>query len=209
MTVRLLTSIKLFISGPVWALGSAVSILSGVIGVVLFLQSGSPAQLWMFLFFGAAALVVAAFWTFHESQAQDEQREGELPQAVERLIKEGMDLQDKMTATQEATPERIGPWGEQIDEAFDFFERARQLLIDAGRPSLMHDLANGFNAARHKTREEEEKASQAITRREKEGEEVGNAEKMELWAKSYKNRSTKLMEANLVGLVEVRRQLPA
>lgn len=201
--MRIADSAKLFIRGPVRAVAGVVSLLSWVVGVVLFLRSGSAAQLWMFLFFGAVALVGAAFWTLHQSLVRAAQRENELPSAIERLLQKGMDQLDAMVAAQKADPQRLGPWGEQEREAWDFFDEARQLLIDHDKRSLLDDLGERTNEARRLEREKQKRPFERLTEREDAGEKVTDAEKMKVWGEDLRRSSIGEMEAILSGVSKV------
>lgn len=180
-----------------------MSVLSWVVGVGLFLRSGSAAQLWMFLFFGAIALMGAVFWTFHQDQGKAVQRENELPSAVERLLQKGMDQLDAMVAAQRANPQRLGPWGEQEQEAWDFFYEARQLLIDHDKRSLLDDLAERTNEARRLEREKQKRPFEKLAKREEAGEKVTDAEKMKVWGEDLQRSSIGEMEAVLSGVSKV------
>jgi DNA-binding protein H-NS len=83
---------------------------------------------------------VAAFWSFHKMQTEVRRRQEEIPQLMERLLADGIEALDRMVAAQKADPQRLGPWGEQIDEVGKFFNRSRQLLIDHNKRSLLDDL---------------------------------------------------------------------
>lgn len=202
-------SAKVFFVGPVWKLAGAVSGLSTVIGVVQALDDKSLGSLWMWLFFAALALAVAAFWSFHRARMKGEEREKELPSAIERLLQKGMDQLDAMVAAQRADPQRLGPWGEQEEEAWDFFYEARQLLIDHDKRSLLDDLAESTNEARRREREKQKQFFEKLREREEKGEKVSNAEKMKVWGEDLRRSSIGAMEAVLSGVSKVAKHVQA
>jgi len=154
----------------------------------------------MWLFFAALALVVASFWSFHRSRVGSEERERELPSAMERLLQKGMDKLDQMVAAQKANPQMMGPWNEQEIEAWEFFDEARQLLIDHDKRSLLDDLAEGTNEARRREREKQRRPFEELAEREEAGEEVKNAEKMRVWGQDLRRSSIGEMESILKGV---------
>jgi hypothetical protein len=204
--MRIADSAKAFAQGPVWGLAGAVSALTAAIGVV---QALDGQAFWMWLFFAALALVVASFWTFHRSRVRSEEREGELPSAMERLLQKGMDKLDQMVAAQKADPQRMGPWNEQEEEAWEFFDEARQLLIDHNRRSLLDDLAERTNEARRQERERQKRPFEKLTEREEAGENVKDAEKMKVWGEDLRRSSIGEMEAILKAVANVAKHIQA
>ncbi len=190
-------SAKVFIQGPVWRIAGAVSALATAIGLV---QAVKGQAFWMWLFFAALALVGASFWSFHRFQEKSKERERDLTSAMERLLQKGMDKLDQMVAAQKAEPQRVGPWNEQEEEAWDFFGEARQLLIDHDKRSLLDDLAEGTNEARRQERERQNRPFERIAEREEAGEEVENLEKMRAWGNELRRSSIGEMEAILKGV---------
>jgi hypothetical protein len=195
--VQIGDSAKVFVQGPVWRIAGAVSGLTTAIGLV---RAVNGEAFWMWLFFAALALVVASFWSFHRSRVRSEERERELPSAMERLLQKGMDKLDRMVAAQKADPQRMGPWNEQEEEAWEFFGEARQLLIDHDKRSLLDDLAEGTNDARHREREKQRRPFEELTEREEAGEKVKDAEKMRVWGQDLRRSSIGEMESILKGV---------
>jgi hypothetical protein len=198
--MRIAGGIRAFVSGPVWAVGGAVSVLSTVIAVVQALGDGSP---WMWLFFAALALVIAAFYTFFRGYAEAEENKESLASDLERLLQKGMDQVDAMVAAQKANPGRLGPWNDQEEEAWEFFYEARQLLIDHDRRSLLDDLGERTNEARRREREKQKRPFEKLREREEAGENVTNAEKMNVWGEDLRRSSIGEMEAMLSGVGKV------
>lgn len=199
-------SAKIFAQGPIWKVAGAVSGLATAIGLV---QAVDGKAFWMWLFFAALALVVASFWSFHRGRVKSEERERELPSAMERLLQKGMDKLDKMVAAQKADPQRMGPWNEQEEEAWEFFGEARQLLIDHDKRSLLDDLAEGTNEARRREREKQQRPFERLTEREEAGEKVKDAEKMRVWGQDLRRSSIGEMEAILKGVSVVAKHVQA
>lgn len=198
--MRLAGGVRAFISGPVWGVGGAVSVLLSAIAVVQGLEDQSA---WMWLFFAALALVVAAFYTFYRGYAQAEENKESLGADLERLLQKGMDRLDAMVAAQKAEPQRLGPWNEQEVEAWDFFYEARALLIDHDRRSLLDDLGERTNEARRREREKQKRPFEKLKEREEAGETVTNAEKMKVWGDDFRRSSIGEMEAMLAGVSKV------
>lgn len=175
----------------------------GIFGIVQEVQSLHLGSIWMWLFFGALSLVAASFFTFHRERTKVLQGEYELPAAMERLLQKGMDRLDGMVAAQKATPQRMGPWGEQEEEAWEFFYEARQLLIDHDKRSLLDDLAERTNEARRQEQEKQRRPFEKLKEREEAGEKVSNGEKMQVWGEDLRRSSIGEMEAILSGVSKV------
>ena len=202
--MRLAGGVRAFVSGPVWAVGGAVSALLTAIAAVQALTERSA---WMWLFFAALALVIAAFYTFYRGYVQREKAEAGLPNSLEHLLEKGMAQLDQMTATQSAHPQRVGPWDDQIKEAEDFFHEARQLLIEHNKRSFLDDLGTYANETRQREREKRNRGFQRIAEREEAGEEVSNADKMRAWGESLRREGTGEMEAMLAAVAKVTKEL--
>jgi len=202
--MRLVGGVRAFVSGPVWAVGGAVSILSTAIGAAEVFRDGSP---WMWLFFAALALVAAAFYTFYRSYSETEASQESLPSDLERLLQKGMDQLDEMVAAQKANPQLLGPWNDQEEEAWEFFYEARQLLIDHNRRSLLDDLGERTNEARRREREKQMRPFEKLKEREDAGETVTNAEKMKVWGEDLRRSSIGEMEAILSGVSKVTKHI--
>jgi len=196
-------SAKLFVRGPVWAVGSAVSGLSIILAALEILRDASAARVLVFICVALLALLVAAFWSFHRVHTASNRRQDELPQAMERLLQRGMDRLDQMVTAQKADPQRLGPWGEQEEEAWEFFYKARQLLIDHDKRSLLDDLAERTNEARRREQEKQRRPFEKLREREEAGEKVSNAEKMRVWGEDLRRSSIGEMEAMLSGVSKV------
>lgn len=198
--MRFAGGVRAFISGPVWRVGGAVSVLLTAVAVVQGLEDRSA---WMWLFFAALALVVAAFVTFYRSYAEAEESKGSLAADLERLLQKGMDQLDEMVAAQKADPGRLGPWNDQEEEAWEFFYEARQLLIDHDRRSLLDDLGEWTNRARRREREKQKRPFEKLKEREDAGETITNAEKMNVWGEDLRRSSIGEMEAMLAAVSKV------
>ena len=196
-------SAGLFFRGPGWRVAWPVSAAFGVFGIVQEVKSLHLGSFWMWLFFGALSLVAASLFTFHRERTRALQWESELPKAMERLLQRGMDRLDGMVAAQKANPQMMGPWGEQEEEAWEFFYEARQLLIDHDKRSLLDDLSERTNEARRREQEKQRKPFEKFKEREEAGEEVSNAEKMRAWGKDLRRSSIGEMEAILSGVSKV------
>jgi hypothetical protein len=205
--VRVSESVKLFVRGPVWVVGGALSIFSTILALAELARGASAARILGFVCIALLALLVAAFWSFHRIQGASRQRQDELPQAMERLVAEGIEALDAMVAAQEANPQRLGPWVEQIDEAEAFFYRARQLLIDHDKPSLLDDLGTCTTEARRRETKRQNRPFEKLSEREEKGEKVSNADKLEVWGESLRQRSIGEMEAILTGVSGVAKRL--
>jgi hypothetical protein len=197
-------AIRAFVSGPVWAVGGALGALLTAIAAV---QAVSGRSAWMWLFFAAVALVVAAFYSFYRNYVEAEEEEKSLRVGVERLLQKGMEQLDAMVAAQESNPQRLGPWKDQEEQAWQFFEDARQLLIDNDRRSLLDDLAQGTNEARRRGRERQNRPFEKLTEREEAGETISNTEKMQAWGESLRRSSIGEMEAILTGISRVAKHI--
>ena len=177
-----------------------MSVLLTAVAVVQGLEDRSA---WMWLFFAALALVAAAFYTFYRSYAEAEENKESLGSDLERLLQKGMDQLDEMVAAQRANPQRLGPWGDQEAEAWDFFYEARQLLIDHDRRSLLDDLGERANEARRRERGKQKRPFEKLKEREEAGETVTNAEKMKVWGEDLRRSSIGEMEAILSAVSKV------
>ncbi len=197
-------SVVLYFRGPVATVGGALSFLLAAVAVAQLVRGES---VWMWLCFALLALVAVSFYKFHQVQVEARERAEALPNQVEELISEGMKLLDDMSGPM-SPPYPLAPDAKRLDEGFDFFERARQLVIAAGRPSLLLDLDRGIRKVRERDREKRERQDQQEEERQRRGEKVTDAEKLKRWAEMMHKRPAMMMEAYLEGLAEVRKSLP-
>jgi flagellar motor component MotA len=201
--VQVARSAKLFFRGPARAVSTALSALLAIVAFAELVSGASAARVLTFVCAALLALVVVAFLAFHNTQIESRRRDTELPSAIERLLQKGMDQLDAMVAAQKANPQRLGPWGEQEQEAWDFFYEARQLLIDHDKRSLLDDLAESTNEAHRREREKQRRPFEKLAEREEAGEKIGNAEKMKVWGEDLRRSSIGEMEAILSGVSKV------
>jgi len=203
----ILESVKLFVRGPVWAVGSAVSGLLLVVAVLEFVREASAARILVFVCAAQFALLAAAFWSFHRAHASSRRRQDELPQAMERLLQDGMNRLDGMVAAQRSEPHLLWPWTKQEEEAWEFFDEARQLLIDHDKRSLLDELAERTNEARRREKEKQQRPFERLREREETGEEVSNAEKMKVSGENFRRSPIGEMEAMLSGFSKVAKHI--
>lgn len=205
--MQFLDSARLFFRGPLW---KAAGALSGVLTAVaiadtLAASSRSP---WMWLFFGALGLVVAAFYSFHRGRMEMEAKREALPSKIDELQREGIDLIGELRTP--VQPERknglttiYGEWApDEWWEKVEAFEQEIRDLLLARYPALLSDYAEGFNGHLRKRREEEQEApaDPADDKR-------SNAEKMLAFANGMRSGPAKRMEASLAGLTAVRHRV--
>jgi hypothetical protein len=112
-----------------------------------------------------------------------------------------------MVAAHNENPQEMRPWPDQIEEASEFYEQARQLIIDGHRPTLLEDFGKALNKSRRKQFKEDDATFQKIVEREEQGIAVSNFEKMKAWAGPVERRAVTEMEAVLRGLAAVSKQL--
>lgn len=208
--MRLVGGIRAFASGPVWAVGGAVSVLLTAIGVV---QSLKDQSIWMWLFFAALALVVAAFYSFYRSYAEAERKKESLPSQINDLHRYGLGLATELDADPQPEETAPGQWSiafgeapsEWWDKAADFDQRIRDLFI-ANYPALLSDYAAGFNnhvkseREKREEREAREEANPALDHR-------SDSERMRDFAKRTQSGPHKRVVASLEGLSAARHRL--
>jgi flagellar motor component MotA len=201
--VGITDSAKLFFRGPGRAVSAAVSVFFTAVAFAELVNGATAVRVLAFICVALLALVVVAFLAFHSTQNESRRRDNELPSAMERLLQKGMDQLDEMVVAQKADPQRMGPWNEQEEEAWEFFYEARQLLIDHNKRSLLDDLAEGTNEARRREREKQNRPFEKLAEREEAGEKIENVEKMKLWGQELRRSSIGEMEAILKGVSKV------
>jgi len=136
--------------------GAAVSAVTTGIAV---LQAIQGEEFWMWLCFAALALVAASFYSYHQARVKAVRKAEELPERLNELIREGVDLLHE--ARKPRQPERsesgtvridIGPDLKTADLADDFYERAWKVL-HTHQPALLFDFVETINETRKEIRE--------------------------------------------------------
>jgi hypothetical protein len=127
----MLSSLRLFVRGPVWTVAGVLGAVATAIGVI-------EDAFWMWLSLGLFLLVVASFLTFHQNRVDARAKAESLPQRIDDLHREGIDLLAELSEAIAPEERGDGTWAISFDapperwekaEAFD--QRVRQLFIEA------------------------------------------------------------------------------
>jgi hypothetical protein len=196
-------SARLFVKGPVWAAAAVLNVVLTGVAVLEALRGGQP---WMLLFIAALVLVGASFYSFHRGRVAARDRAQSLPNEVEGLIAKGMDLLEELNVPM-SPPYLLAPDAKRMDQSLAFCDRARELLIDARRPSLLPDLTAGINSTLRRYRQEREAQDEELERQAEKGERTSAGERLKLWADAMHRRPAVLVEGCLAGLADVRKKL--
>jgi hypothetical protein len=134
---------------------------------------------------------------------------GALATEIEQYMGEGIELLKTISDPSiPKNPGTLGPDTEAMMKAASYFDRARQLLIDGGRPSLLPDLAAKTNEVRRHRQEGRDKETEQLNRRAQAGEKVG-VEQMDRFIDETRQRAMALVEGTLEGLAAVTKDLGA
>lgn len=136
-------------------------------------------------------------------------RQTRFPNRLEALIAKGMDeMRPSMEELRETSP-GSGTYSmrdQGLDEALDYYEEARQLLIKFQRRAYLSDLAAAVNAERRRSREAAEKKAEELNRRVEKGEKVG-AEQMDQFFRSDQRQALAFVDGTMEGLASIQKQL--
>jgi hypothetical protein len=150
--------------------------------------------------FAIAACVLAAFGAF---------RRAHLPTRIETLVARGMDeVRPTMDDVRETSPGsgEFAMFDQGMDEALDYYEEARQMLIGFGRREYLTDLSKAVNSARKRSRELAEEKGEALKRRSEAGEDVA-AKQMDHFFCSDQRRALAIVDGTMEGLASIKKQL--
>lgn len=150
-----------------------------------------------FIFAGAILGVIGAI------------RQRRLPNRLEALIAKGMDeLRPSMEELRETSP-GSGTYAmrdQGLDEALDYYQEARQLLISFQRRAYLSDLAAAANAERRRSRDAAEKKVEQLNRRAEKGENVA-AEQMDHFFRLDQRQALAFVDGTMEGLASIQNQL--
>jgi hypothetical protein len=185
-----------------------VSVLTAVVGVVQAVAADSLDALWMWLFFGALALVVATIYSFHRGRMEVEAKKESLPHRIDDLHREGIDLLTELRTPVEVetTPDGgitfSGEWPpDEWWQKVEAFERRIRALFIAHYPALLFDYAEELEARLRKKREAVEPPPLGG------GSKQATSAKMLAFANDMRRGPARRLEASLDGLKSARHRL--
>jgi hypothetical protein len=195
-------SAKLFFRGPVWVAAGVLGGTSTVVGIV-------GDAFWMWLSFGLAALVLAAFYSYHRHRVKGERKEQALPGKLDALIRDGSKVVAELSEPVQPTETEPGVWAmglvaeeERWDQAFELDERARELLLE-GAPALLADYAEAATASLKRDREKKH----AEHEKDQQDQQLGEAERFRRFVDRIHQQPESYARAFIEGTAAARKRL--
>lgn len=185
-------ALRLYFAGPAGTLGGLVSAAMTVWAVVAGLRGDA---IWMWLFFGAVALVALSFrHVYQNEQAQERERRkraASVPAGLDNFIREAIHLEAEL-GVPPSTPRSIFPLDDRLDKAVDFVRRVCKFLI-VRHPAYVDDVLKRIT---------ESTAAEGQQRDREHGDEVPSENLHERTARSP---AVVVMSAALEALREIRK----
>lgn len=193
------------IRGP-WWLGAVGTMTTFGPLLIAALTNGDA---WFWIALALLSLVVIQLVGFVLSYQEQKKRDASFPHRLEELLAKGMDeVRPPMEELRETSPGSgtFSMRDQGIDEALDYYEEARQLLISHQRRAYLSELAAAVNTERRRSRDVAEKQAKELERRSKKGEKVA-AEQMDHFFRSDQRNALAFVDGTMEGLAAIGRQI--
>jgi hypothetical protein len=202
----LLTSVKLFFRGPIWAVAAVASAASTGIG--LYQSIHGHKSIWLWLFLAALGVALASFISFHRNRVKYESSSEDVRAKIDALVRRGFATYKELN---------VGPIADETDEkgkgisfpiwppeskwepVYAFDHDARELLSEHN-PGLLFAYADGVNAARRKRKRREMQRDKAMKN-------LSVSEQMRQTVERLHRRPAEELECYVNALVEVKKEI--